>query len=191
MTVYGANGRPYAPTGSLQQFDDGLPEHALFNEWDQEAIKQGGSPIFYYELFVNMNTIDPLYLESRTKIYSPTPVQLYCYYEPVASQNFQTPFGIDSPDDMLFEFNYTAVLKTLGHVPKIGSRFFTPFLRENWVIIERKTAEMKMYQVVRLQCLCQRFQEDDVSGTSLNQSQGVNYSSVIQPVTDPTTYKII
>lgn len=191
MTVYAANGRPYAPTGSLQQFDDGLPEHALFNEWDQAAIKQGGSPIYYYELFVNMNNIDPLYLESRTKIYSPTPVCLYCYYEPVPSQNFQSPFGIDSPDDMLFEFNYLSVINTLGHVPKIGSRFFTPFLRENWVIVERKTSEMKMYQVVRLQCLCQRFQEDAVSGNSLNGGQAVNYESVIQPVGDLPAYKVL
>jgi hypothetical protein len=178
MTIYNCDGRPYRPTGSVQQFSDQLPEHQLFNQWDEEAIKWGGSPIFYYELFVNMNNIDPLYLETRTKIYSPQPVQLWCYYEPVPSQNFQTPFGIDSPDDMLFEFNYKATLDKLGHVPKIGSRFFTPFLKENWVIIERKTGEMKMYGVVRLQCLCQRFQEDSVSGTSVNESQNVNYKIV-------------
>ena len=178
MTVYKQDGQVYCPTGSLQQFDDGLPEHKLFTAWDAESIRQGGSPIFYYELFVNMNNIDPLYLETRTKIYSPMPVQLYCFYEPVPSQNFQTPFGIDSPDDMLFEFNYNDVLDKLGHVPKIGSRFFTPFLKENWVIVERKTAEMKLYQVVRLQCLCQRFQEDSVSGTSVNESQNVNYKII-------------
>ena len=176
--IYRTDGRPYAVTGSRQQFDDGLPEHDLFHIWDEESIRIGGSPIFYYELFIDTNNVDPIYLESRTKLFNPHPVQLYGVYEPVPSQNMQTAFGIDSPDEMIFEFNYRAVLRDLGHVPKIGSRLFTPFLKENWVIIERKTGEMKMYGVVRLQCICQRFQEDSVSGTSVNKSQDVDYKIV-------------
>lgn len=176
--IYRPDGKPYCVTGSLQQFDDGLPEHDLFNAWDEEAIKNGGSPIFYYELFVNTNNIDPIYLETRTKLFSPNAVQLYGFYEPVPSQNLQTAFGIDSPDEMIFEFNYRSVLRTLGHAPKIGSRLFTPFLKENWTIIERKTGEFKMYGVVRLQCICQRFQEDDVSGTSVNKTPDVDYKIV-------------
>jgi hypothetical protein len=176
--IYRTDGRAYAVTGSRQQFDDGLPEHDLFHIWDEESIKIGGSPIFYYELFIDTNNVDPLYLESRTKLFNPHAVQLYGVYEPVPSQNMQTAFGIDSPDEMIFEFNYRAVLRDLGHVPKIGSRLFTPFLKENWVIIERKTGEMKMYGVVRLQCICQRFQEDSVSGTSVNKSQDVDYKIV-------------
>jgi hypothetical protein len=176
--IYRTDGRPYAVTGSRQQFDDGLPEHDLFHIWDEESIRIGGSPIFYYELFIDTNNVDPLYLESRTKLFNPHAVQLYGVYEPVPSQNMQTAFGIDSPDEMIFEFNYRAVLRDLGHVPKIGSRLFTPFLKENWVIIERKTGEMKMYGVVRLQCICQRFQEDSVSGTSVNKSQDVDYKIV-------------
>jgi len=176
--IYKSNGMPYNVVGSRQQFDDNLPEHDLFNIWDEEAIKIGGSPIFYYELFINTNNVDPIYLESRTKIFCPTPVELYCYYEPVPSQNVQTPFGIDSPDEMIFEFNYRSVLNKIGHAPTIGSRLFTPFLKENWVIIERKTGEMKMYGVVRLQCICQRFQEDAVSGTSVGESQTVDYKIV-------------
>ena len=176
--IYRTDGRPYAVTGSRQQFDDGLPEHDLFHIWDEESIRIGGSPIFYYELFIDTHNVDPLYLESRTKLFNPHAVQLYGVYEPVPSQNMQTAFGIDSPDEMIFEFNYRAVLRDLGHVPKIGSRLFTPFLKENWVIIERKTGEMKMYGVVRLQCICQRFQEDSVSGTSVNKSQDVDYKIV-------------
>jgi hypothetical protein len=79
---------------------------------------------------------------------------------------------------MIFELNYRATLNTLGHVPKIGSRLFTPFLKENWVIIERKTGEFKMFGVVRLQLICQRFQEDAVSGTSTNESASVDYKIV-------------
>ena len=176
--IYKNNGLPYNSTGSLKQFDDSLPEHDLFNQWDEDAIKQGGSPVFYYELFVDTNRIDPLYLETRTKLFSPTPVELYGIYEPIPSQNMQTAFGIDSPDEMIIEFNYRSVLNKLGHPPKIGSRLFTPFLKENWVIIERKTGEFKMYGVVRLQCICQRFQEDDVSGTSAQSQQNVDFKIV-------------
>jgi hypothetical protein len=166
--IYSQDGRPYSVTGSRQQFDDGLPEHDLFHIWDEEAIRIGGSPIFYYELFIDQNNVDPMYLESRVKMFSPHPIQLYCFYEPVPSQNMQTAFGIDSPDEMIFELNYRAVLRDLGHVPKIGSRLF----------IERKTGEMKMYGVVRLQLICQRFQEDVVSGTNLNKSQDVDFKIV-------------
>lgn len=176
--IFRNDGKPYAVTGSRQQFDDGLPEHDLFNTWDEESIKVGGSPIFYYELFVDTNNVDPIYLETRTKMFNPHPVQLYATYEPVPSQNLQTAFGIDSPDEMIFDLNYRAVLRDLGYAPKIGSRIFSPFLKENWVIIERKTGEMKMYGVVRLQLVCQRFQEDDVSGTSVNKAPDVDYKIV-------------
>lgn len=176
--IYRSDGRPYAVTGSRQQFDDGLPEHDLFHIWDEESIKVGGSPIFYYELFIDTNNVDPIYLESRVKMFNPHPIQLWCFYEPVPSQNMQTAFGIDSPDEMIFELNYRATLRDVGHVPKIGSKIFTPFLKENWVIIERKTGEMKMYGVVRIQLICQRFQEDSVSGTSVNKSQDVDYKIV-------------
>jgi hypothetical protein len=176
--IYRSDGLPYSPTGSRQQFDDGLPEHDLFNTWDEESIKIGGTPLFYHELYIDTNNVDPIYLESRVKMFNPHPVQLYATYEPVPSQNMQTAFGIDSPDEMVFDLNYRAVLRDLGHVPKIGSRLFTPFLKENWVIIERKTGEFKMYGVVRLQLICQRFQEDDVSGTSVNKSPDVDYKIV-------------
>ena len=106
MTIYRPDGKPYNPTGSLQQFDDGLPERDLFNKWDEESIRLGGSPLFYYELFIDINHIDPLYVESRAKIYSKNPIQLWCVYEPIPSQNMQTAFGIDSPDEMTFELNY-------------------------------------------------------------------------------------
>jgi hypothetical protein len=176
--IYRQDGKPYCVTGSIQQFDDGLPERDLFNQWDQDAIKQGGTPVFYYELFIDTNNTDPIYLESRVKNFSPNPVQLYGIYEPVPSQNLQTAFGIDSPDEMIIEFNYKSVLNILGHPPKIGSRLFTPFLKENWVIIERKTGEFKMYGVLRLQCICQRFQEDDISGTSINNNKDVDYKII-------------
>ena len=178
MTIYKPDGKPYCPTGSLQQFDDGLPERSLFDLYDEETIRLGGSPLFYYELFIDANNIDPLYVESRAKIYSQNPIQLWCVYEPIPSQNMQTAFGIDSPDEMTFDLNYRAVLRDLGHPPKIGSRIKTPFLNEDWVIIERKLGEFKLYNALRLQLICQRFQEDTVSGSSVGKTENSDFKIV-------------
>jgi len=159
-----SNGKPYTTAGSNQQFDPENPELCLFDSWDQEAIRIGGSPIFYYEVFIQTNTADPLYLEDRGKIFSNNPIQLYGTYEPVQSQNSMGVFGIDSPDEMIFEFNYKAVLAAIGHPPKIGSRLFTPHLRENWVIIQRNLGEFKLWNAMRLQILAQKFQESVTTG---------------------------
>jgi hypothetical protein len=158
------NGQPYTAAGSMQQFDPENPDHCLFNLWDQEAIEIGGSPIFYYEVFIQVDSIDRLYREDPGKIWSNIPVQLYCFYEPVPSENFQDHFGIDAPTEMKFEFNYRAVLDTLGSPPKIGARLHTPHKREDWVVIQRNTGEYKLWGELRLELYCQRFQESMVTG---------------------------
>lgn len=164
MGICNPDGTPYQVSGSLQQFDPGNPDLALFDIWDEEAIEQGGSPIFYYEVFIQPQTIDPIYWEDRGKLWSNDPVQLFCYYEPIASSNNQGLFGIDSPDEMVFELNYHAVLNTIGHPPKIGSRIFTPMLRENWEIIQRNLAVFTMWNTLHIQLICKRFQESTTTG---------------------------
>ena len=153
------DGTPYQPTGSLQQFDPENPEFELFNTWDQEAIQIGGTPIFYYEVFIQSNTVDPLYLEDRGKMWATNPVNLYAFYDPIPAQNFVNTFGIDAPDEIMFEFNYKDVLERLGHPPKVGSRIYTPHKRENWEIIQRSDEVYKMWGQLRLQVMCKRFQE--------------------------------
>jgi hypothetical protein len=64
----------------------------------------------------------------------------------------------------MFELNYRAVLKAVGHPPKIGSRIYSPHLRENWVIVQRNLGEFKMWNAIRLQILAQRFQESTTTG---------------------------
>ena len=162
--LYNSDGSQYKVVGSLQQFDPANPETNLFNLWDQEIIQIGGSPIMYYEVFIQSQTIDPLYQEDRGKIWSNIPVQLWAYYDPVEQQNFQTAFGIDSDDEITFELNYRQVLNTLGHPPKVGSRIFTPQKRENWEIIQRKVSEFRLWGELRLKLLCQRFQENVTTG---------------------------
>lgn len=158
------DGTEYKTLGEYRHFNPKAPEHDLFNSWDEEIIKVGGSPIYYYEVFLQSGTIDPVYLEDRGKIFSNHPIELYCFYEPIPSQNSQNMFGIDSPDEMIFEFNYKYVLRTLGHPPKIGSRIYTPHLKEDWKVIQRSTGEYQHWGVLRLQVLCSRFQESTTTG---------------------------
>ena len=165
------NGQPYKTLGSLAQFDPENTVHDLFNLWDQEAIKIGGSPIMYYECLINFTTIDMLYLESRDKLFSTHPIQLYGFYEPIPDQNHQNMFGIDSLEDMIFEFNYKAVLTAIGHPPKLGSRLYSPHKRQNWVVIQRNLGEWKMWGELRIQLLCQKFQESITTQDGISSQQ--------------------
>lgn len=164
MAIKNLDGTPYQLRGSVQQYDPLDRSFDLFNLWDQEAILRGGSPIYYYEVIINTNMIDPIYLEARGKLFNPNPIQLWCNYEPIPSTNLVNQFGIDAPDEMKFELNYRAFLQNVGHPPKIGSRLFTPHLRENWIIVQRNVGEFKLWGALRLELLCQRFQEDVVTG---------------------------
>ena len=164
------DGTAYRTSGSIQQYDPKSNNHALFNLWDQEAIKQGGSPIYYYEVFISTGEIDPIYQEARGKIWSPNPIELWSSYEPIPSQNFMTAFGYDSPYDITFETNAKAVIQALGHMPKIGARIRSPHLAEDWEVIQRNLGEFKMWGALRLQIICKRWQSTITTpdGTSNN-----------------------
>lgn len=164
MAIRNPDGSVYKPVGSLQQFDPENLEHELFNVWDQEVIEVGGSPLLYYDVHINVNNIDDLYVEARDKIFSQEPKEIYGYYEPIPSQNAMGVFGIDSPDEMMFEFNYRHVLRKLGHAPKIGSRIFSPHKRENWMVVQRNVEVFKLWGELRLQVMCVRFQESLSTG---------------------------
>ena len=164
MAIFNPNGSQYNVSGTFQQFDPQNPEFCLFNTWDQEVIQIGGSPIMYYEVFINMNTIDRLYVEDRGKLWSNNPITLYARYDPIPSQNYMTAFGIDSPDEIMFELNYQDVLKRLGHPPKIGARIVSPHKNENWVIVQRNVQSFQLWGEIRLQIMCQRFQESLTTG---------------------------
>lgn len=178
MGLLNKDGTPYKLAGTRQQFNDRNVDLQLFDLWDQEAIKIGGTPIYYYEVFIQPQTTDPIYLEDRGKLYSTHPVELWGVYDPLPATNTQTAFGYDSPDEMKFEFNYRALLDAIGHPPVVGSRLRSPFLKEDWKIIQRNLGEMKMYKALRMELLCERFQDDAVSGPSISSQKDIDYKIV-------------
>ena len=165
MAIKNPDGSSFKLSSTLQQFDPESKEHDLFNVWDQEAIEIGGTPLYYHEVFINVNNIDELYVEARDKLWSEHPVCIYGFYDPKPSENMMTAFGIDSPmTEMMMEFNYRHVLSQIGHAPKIGARIYSPHKRENWVIIQRNVEVFQMWGELRLQVMCNRFQESLTTG---------------------------
>lgn len=159
MTILNKDGSVYKTTGSLSQLVPDSPSHDLFNLWDQEVIRLGGSPLLYYEVIVPSNSIDPLYLESRGKLWSQHPVEIFAVYDPIPSQLNQGLFGIDGPDTMTFFTNFQATIDAIGHLPIIGSRIFSPHLREHWEVVDRKLGDFHRFRVFRVEIHCERFQE--------------------------------
>lgn len=165
--IYNNDGTPFKLKSSLQQFDPENQDHNLFNIWDQESIKIGGSPIFYHEVFIQTQSVDRVYHEDRSKLFCPNPIQLWAYYEPVVQSSPSTLFGIDTPnDEVIFELNNRAVLQTVGHVPKRGSRIYTPHRGEEWIIVDIRLDQFKLWGTLRMQLLCQRYIENLTTGDS-------------------------
>lgn len=164
MAIYNPDGSQHTLNGQFKHFDPQNPEFCLFNDWDQEIIEIGGSPIMYFEVFINVNTIDRLYVEDRGKLWSNNPITLHARYDPIPSQNYMSAFGIDSPDEIMFELNYRDVLRRLGHPPKIGARIVSPHKNENWVIVQRNVQSFQLWGELRLQIMCGRFQESLTTG---------------------------
>lgn len=153
------DGSEYKTLGTVQQYGNSASQLKLNDFWDQQIIMQGGSPMYYYEVFIPPAVIDKTYIEARSKLFSPKPVQLWCSYEPIASENFITALGWDSPGDVVFDLNAKAVIQAIGHMPKIGSRVFTPHLAENWEIVQRNLGGFMLWGAMRVQLICKKFTE--------------------------------
>lgn len=168
------DGKPYKAAGSMRQFNPNSRQHDLFNLWDQQAIKQGGTPLYYYEVFIPTGEIDKTYWEARGKIYSKNPIEIWGTYDPMPDQNYMNSFGFTAPADQIVDCNAKAVIKAIGHMPKIGARLYTPHLGHNWEIVQRNLGEYKMWGALRVQLVLKSFteslttQEGKVTDTSPN-----------------------
>ncbi len=158
--ILNSDGSVYRTVGSLQNYDPKNPDLALFSSFDEEQIELYGSPILYYECLIQFQSLDKLYLEDRSKIFSPKSITLFALYEPVPSQQSQGIFGIDGLGDNIFEVNYNAIVRKLGHIPKVGSRILTPLHQESWVIVQINGGEYRNWSQLRLTIICQKFQEN-------------------------------
>lgn len=176
MTIRNNDGTPWKPAGVLNLSDPNDTAHELFNLFDSESIMIGGIQIYYFEVFIQLQTVDRLYLEDRGKLWSPNPIQLYCFYEPPEQQTPSTAFGLDAPDEVIIELNYQAFLQAVGHPPKRGSRIYTPHRGENWVIIDTRLTEFKFWGALRLQLICQKWSESTTTSENTTNKDLPNYT---------------
>jgi hypothetical protein len=162
--ILNKDGTPYSPKGCLQQYDPTSNKHDLLNRYDAEAIRIGGSPIYYYEVLIQSQTVDPLYLEDRGKLFNPNPILLYAFYEPPQQENMQGLFAIDvMTEEIVLELNYQEVLGLIGHPPKVGSKIYTPHRGEHWEILDIRLDKFNYWGVFRLIIQCKKFQNNSTS----------------------------
>jgi hypothetical protein len=165
MAILKPDGTPYTTRGSLQQFSPTGNTHDLFNRYNREIIEAGGSPVHYYEVFIPTGSIDKVFVESKNKVWSQHPVEFTAIYEPLNPQLAMTIFGPNSIDQpMVFYTNYQSFLDKIGHPPVLGSRLYTPQLKEHWEILDRRTSGYQNWGVVTLEIHCKRFQESLTTG---------------------------
>lgn len=159
------DGSAYRLQGKISQFDTTGRNADLFNRFDEPLFRLYGSPVYYYEVLIDLTTVDRIHLEDRGKLFSPVPIQLWGLYEPAIDENISNEYILDVPNtEIIIEFNYRAILAAIGHPPKVGSRIFTPHRGENWIIIERRAAQFRGWQVLHMELLCKRFQETTTTG---------------------------
>jgi hypothetical protein len=109
---------------------------------------------------IQFSNLDQLYLEDRGQLFALQPIQLYAFYEPVNQAVSSGLFGGDAlPDEVVFEGNYDDIYGRIGHLPKVGSRIYTPHLGENWKVVDRASSEYRGWGRLRMQIRCQKFQE--------------------------------
>lgn len=160
--IKNSDGTPYKLKGEFSAYDPENKSLELINKWDQELIRMNGTPVYYYQVIIDTNMIDEVYNEARNKLFNPCFIKMWCNYQPQDQQNLSTLFGMDgSPDEeIILEFNYQSIKNCIPDISKmIGSRIFTPHRRENWIVIDYKLSDFKLWSAFRLLVHCKKFQE--------------------------------
>ena len=159
MAIYNKDGSVFQTKGAIKAYDPSNPAIDLLNSYNAEAIKMGGSPLYYYEVLIQMNTVDRLYIEDRGKLFATEPKIIYGLYEPLEQKNASGMFGIDGMGEVMFECNYASVIEIIGKLPIRGSRIYTPHLQENWIIVDVKLTQFNLWSAFHVNITCERFQE--------------------------------
>lgn len=91
----------------------------LFNLIDSETIRLSGSRVGIYK-YIPSNDVDEVYMESRQKTISPTPVHVWAHYDPRPIEENLSEFGVEMQYDQVFIFNKSYLTDLLGRDVIIG-----------------------------------------------------------------------
>jgi hypothetical protein len=130
----------------------------LFNTYDQDLLEVAGAPIIYYPCYIDTN-YDSLYQESIDSIITQEGYQLFSYYQPVRPLQNLNVFGIDSNDELYFNFNIAKWKEVVGNMPLVKSLIFSVFDKTYWEIVQMdQEIPYRLWNKFRLQVHTKKYQ---------------------------------
>lgn len=160
MAIFKSDGSSYSPGGrsALESFRPDGVDQDLFDKLDQEQIDLGGSFIYYFKSYIDSN-FDHVYMEDRNSIVTQEGYEIKATFEPVEPLQNLDVFGIDSPDEMIFNFNLTNFKNIVGELPKLKSLIYCKWDNTWWETIQVTVAQpYNLWRKYRLQIITRKYQ---------------------------------
>lgn len=160
MTIYNKDGTPYEAKGidGFKNYRPGSPDIDQLNNWDIEQINLAGSPVIYYKTFIDSD-FDDVYMEVIDKVTQQQGYKIYAKFEPIVPEQNLSEFGIDSPDEMRFEFNLRQWREKIKEMPSINGLIFCEWDSTWWEIIQNNQGEPYMlWEKYRLIVVAKKYQ---------------------------------
>lgn len=121
----------------------------LFNMIDYENIKLSGSRVLVYK-YIPSDDYDEVYGESRKKVISVEPVELWAHYDPRPIEENLSQFGVEVQSDQVFIFNKSYCEKELQRPIVIGDVIKAVFQNMKFEVYEVQEDSFEAYGVYHL-----------------------------------------
>jgi hypothetical protein len=151
----------------LNLFDPENPDINLFNLVDDENIRLSGSRMLLYK-FLQTQDHDNVYMESRNKPVSKTPILVHGHYSPKAVDENLTQFGIELTNDQTFTFNKSYIEQKINRSIIPGDIIKPEFQSMKFEIFQVVEDSFEAYGVYHLVCFAKLLRDsEDVQDTPL------------------------
>ena len=151
----------------LNLFDPDNPDINLFNLIDDENIRLSGSKLYLYK-YIQSEDFDPVYMESRNKPISKTPIVLHGHYSPKAIDENLTQFGIELTNDQVFTFNKSYIEQKINRAIIPGDIIKPQFQNMKYEIFQVVEDSFESYGVYHLVCFAKLLRDsEDIQDTPL------------------------
>ena len=160
MVIKNSDGSTYNIGGieSLKNYRPDGQDIPLLDKWDQEQIELAGSPVIYYPCYIDTN-YDTLYMESIDSIIAQEGFEMTSKFDPVRPVQNLGAFGIDSPDEVVFNFNLTKWREIVKEMPRIKSLIFAKWDKTWWEVIQNDQEQSyQLWSKYRLQVVTRKYQ---------------------------------
>ena len=144
----------------LSLFDRNSNDLELFNLVDDELIKLSGSKIYYYKAYID-DSYDKIYLETRNRVLSKTPITLWASFDPKVIEEEMNEFGLELTNDQIFVFNKSYIETNIGRPPKEGDVIKTTFQNIKYEIFEVQEDSFEGYGSYHYNCFAKVLRDTD------------------------------